>query len=83
MQLLAVYKDSHGSSWGVTAHGVCHRYLMDGETEDSNRTGLSLLHKADSARQWGPVSSSCSVPAGAPFGVSLQSAEELRACLFN
>lgn len=43
--------------------------LMDGETEDSDRTGLSLFHKADSARPWGPVSSSCSVPAGAPFGV--------------
>lgn len=69
MQLLVFYKDPHGSLWVVTARGVGHLYLMDGKTEDSDRTGLSLLHKADSARPWGPVSSLCSVPAGAAFRV--------------
>lgn len=69
MHLLAVYKDPHGSLWVVTARGVCNFYLMGGETEDSYRMGLSLLHKADSARPWGPISSSCTIPAGVPFCV--------------
>lgn len=68
MQLLALYKDPHGSLWVVTARDVCH-HLMDGETEDSDRMGLFLLHKADSARPWGPISSLCRVPEGAPFHV--------------
>lgn len=40
MQLLAVYKDPHGSLWVVTARGICNFYLMGGETEDSDRMGL-------------------------------------------